>query len=288
MRLTARVPATSANLGAGFDAFGLALDLLNEVTLDTDAEPVVTWDGEGADELPTDGTDLVSTTIRHVADSTGRDVPAFALHGTSRIPLERGLGSSSAAIVAGVALAHELLERVGVPDAETVFAIAAAIEGHPDNVAAATFGGFTIVTDGTSVERFDPHPDVRPVVLVPERARISTEEARRRLPSNVPLEDAVFNAGHAALTAAAIIERPSALPAAFGDRLHERQRLALVPEVAAVHGRQRAGGVAGCDSGSGPTLLAFERDGAEVPDPGEGWRLLRIGVRRSGVEVVRS
>jgi homoserine kinase len=280
-RLTARVPATSANVGAGFDAFALALDLCNEVTVDTDAEPSVTWQGEGADELATDGTDLASSTIRRFVPEA-----AFALHGLNRIPLEAGLGSSAAAIVAGVALGCALRGDPTPDDAADVFRMAAEIEGHPDNVAAATYGGFTIVVDGTHVERFDPHPDVRPVVLMPEGSRVSTEEARRRLPRDVPLGDVVFNAGHAALTAAAIVARPSALARALGDRVHERQRLSLVPDVGAVFEELRAAGVAVCVSGSGTTLLAFDVGGVPVDDPGPGWRVERLPVRRSGIELV--
>jgi homoserine kinase len=108
MKFTVRVPATSANLGPGFDSFGLALQLYNEVTIDTDAEPGITWEGEGADELPTDGSDMVSRAMQFEEqlcmegpDATGEPLPPFALHGVNRIPLERGLGSSSAAVVAG-------------------------------------------------------------------------------------------------------------------------------------------------------------------------------------------
>ena len=282
-RLTARVPATSANLGAGFDAFALALDLYNEVTVDTDAQVGVTWEGEGADELATDGTDLVSSTIRRLAPEA-----TFALRGVNRIPLEAGLGSSAAAIVAGVVLGRALRGDPTPDAAADVFAMAAEIEGHPDNVAAATHGGFTIVVDGTHVERFDPHPDVRPVVLMPEGSRVSTDEARRRLPRDVPLGDVVFNAGHAALTAAAIVSRPSALARAVGDRVHERQRLSLVPDVGAVFEELRAAGVAVCVSGSGPTLLAFEVGGVAVEDPGAGWRVQRLSVRRPGLELVEA
>jgi homoserine kinase len=288
VRLTARVPATSANLGPGFDCFGLALDLCNEVTVDTDAEPGVTWEGEGADELPTDGSDLISTTIRHVAQRVAaggpRPVPPIGIHALNRIPLERGLGSSSAAAVAGVALAYVLLDLLDAPDPFATFSIAAGLEGHPDNAAAAAFGGFTIVA-GDAVHRFDPHPDLRPVVLVPMNARVATEEARRRLPRDVSRDDAVFNAGHAALTTAALLQDPDLLYAAMRDRLHEAERLALVPEVGAMFERVRAANVPVCVSGSGPALLAFERDRYPVPDPGDGWRVLRVPVRASGVEV---
>ena len=280
-RLTARVPATCANLGAGFDAFALALDLCNEITVDTDAEPAVTWIGEGASELATDGSDLATATIRRVASDA-----VFALHGTNRIPLERGLGSSSAAIVAGVALGRALSGDPTPENPEEVFRMAAEIEGHPDNVAAAAYGGFTIVVDGTVVERFDPHADVRPVVLIPEGSRISTEEARRRLPREVALDDVVYNAAHAGLTSAAILGRPNALASALGDRLHERQRLSLVPDVASVFERMRGAGVPVCVAGSGPTLLAFEVGGIRVEHPGDGWRVERLPVRSTGIELV--
>ena len=110
MRVTVRVPATSANLGPGFDTFGLALDLCNEVTVDTDAPPGVRWEGEGADELPVDGSDLVSTTMASIATSMEMPLPPLALHGVNRIPMARGLGSSSAATVAGVVLASHVLD----------------------------------------------------------------------------------------------------------------------------------------------------------------------------------
>lgn len=293
MRLTARVPATSANLGPGFDRFGLALDLCNEVTIDTDAEPGVSWEGEGAGELPTDGSDMVSRAMRFalakVTEAHGPGVfalPPLHLHGANAIPLQSGLGSSAAATVAGIALVYALFDLSDGPHPPTAFTLAAEMEGHPDNAAAAAFGGFTIVLDDGFVRRFDPHPGLRPVVLVPEGVRLSTEEARGVLPAEVSREDAVFNLGHAALTAAAILHDPEMLFVAMRDRLHQDARLALVPEVRGVFERLRAGNVPVCVSGSGPTLLAFERDRWPVPVPGEGWRVLRVPVRRNGVEIV--
>lgn len=290
MKLTARVPATSANLGPGFDCFGLALDLCNEVTIDTETEPGVTWEGEGADELPTDGSDMVSRAMRHIeaaaVDTRPYPLPPMHLHGVNRIPLARGLGSSAAAAVAGVALAYALFDLVEGPhDPHTTFSVAADLEGHPDNAAAATFGGFTIVA-GQDVERLDPHPDLHPVLLIPERIRVSTDEARRVLPETVSREDAVFNVGHAALTMARILHDPEGLRLAMRDRLHQDARLALVPEVREVFERLQAENVPVCVSGSGPTLLAFERERWPVPDPSEGWRVLRVPVRRNGVEIL--
>lgn len=293
MKLTARVPATSANLGPGFDCFGLALELCNEVTIDTEAEPGVSWEGEGADELPTDGSDMVSRAMRSAeakvaeAHGPGRSVlPPFHLHGANRIPLARGLGSSAAAAVAGIALAYRLL---AVDDPESfpgnAFSLASEIEGHPDNAAAAAFGGFTIVA-GDDVERLDPHPDLRPVLVIPEHLRVSTDEARGVLPETVSRADAVFNVGHAALTMARILQDPDRLRLAMADRLHQDARLALVPEARAVFDRLHAANVPVCVSGSGPTLLGFERDRWPVPEPGDGWRVLRVPVRRSGVEIL--
>jgi homoserine kinase len=285
MRLTARVPATSANLGPGFDCFGLALDLVNEVTVATGSEPGVTWQGEGADELPTDGTDMVSRAMAHVARAMSGEgrLPPLRLSGINRIPLQSGLGSSAAAAVAGVALGARLL---GSPhDLRATFAMAADLEGHADNAAAAVYGGFTLVTSEGSVLRFDPHRDLRPVVLVPEGVRLPTEEARRALPRQVPREDAVFNVAHAALMVAAILRRPELLYTAMRDRLHQDVRLALVPEVRDLFDRLSAAGIPICVSGAGPSLLAFERDGHPVPDPGDGWRVLRLPVRAVGVEV---
>jgi homoserine kinase len=280
MRSTVRVPATSANLGPGFDCFGLAFDLCNEVTVDTHAEPAITWEGEGADELPVDGSDLISETMRRVA--AGRGLPAFAMHGVNRVPLARGLGSSSAAVVAGVVAAFTLLGSEPRPMA--VFPLASAIEGHPDNAAPACCGGFTIALPDGAVHRFDVHPAVRPVLLVPE-LRGSTAEARAALPDLVPRADATFNAAHAALMVRALTDDPGLLGDALQDRMHQDARLGLVPPVADVFRMLRDDAVPVCVSGAGPTLLAFEHE-ATVPDPGDGWRVVRPPVRPRGFDLV--
>jgi homoserine kinase len=279
MRFSAEVPATVANLGPGFDAFGLALDLANVVTIDTEADGVA-WEGEGAAELPTDGSDLVSRTIRAVAPGA----PAFGLRGRNAIPLERGLGSSAAAVVAGVLLGRAL---AGEPtDPADVLPVAAAIEGHPDNAAAAIHGGFTIVA-GTTIVRCDVVPTVAPVVLIPLDVRTSTGAARAALPSSVPLADAAGSAACAALVPLALTQDPRLLATALEDRLHQDVRLAAVPTVRAVFDRLRAAGVPVCLAGSGPSLLAFEVDGRPVAEPGEGWRVLRSGVRATGARLSR-
>lgn len=282
MRLVARVPATSANLGAGFDSLALALDLCNEVTVDTEAEPGVTWKGEGAGELPTDGSDAVSRAMREAALALGLDLPPFALASVNRIPVERGLGSSAAAAVGGIELATALLG--GDPDPGRTLAIASRLEGHPDNVAAAIHGGLTIAFDDRAV-RLDPSPDLRPAVLIPDHERLPTSVARETLPRRVALGDASFNAGRAALAVVAITERPDLLRDALQDRLHQRARLALLPSVEPVFQRLWEEGLAVCVSGAGPSLLAFEQEGRTVPDMGPGWRVLRVPARAAGVEV---
>ncbi|MEX0989367.1 MAG: homoserine kinase [Actinomycetota bacterium] len=293
MRITVRVPATSANLGPGFDCLGLALELCNEVTLDTaGSDPSVTWEGEGAGELPTDGSDMVSRAIAFAAAELGDGTtPGFSLHGTNRIPLERGLGSSSAAAVAGIVLAHEI--RGSVPaDPASVFALASAFEGHPDNAAAAVHGGLTIAVgdEGGShtVVRLDPHPFLRPVVLIPQTERLPTDRARRALSPEVSRGDAVANLQHTALAVVALTRDPSLLGAALVDRLHQQARLELVPEVAAVFGSLQRAGVPVCVSGAGPALLAFRSEARSVPNPPGGWRILDPEVRPIGYEVDRN
>jgi len=295
MRVTVRVPATSANLGPGFDSFGLALDLCNEVSIDTDAPPGVSWEGEGAGELPTDGTDMVSRTMESIATTMEMPLPPLSLHGVNRIPLARGLGSSSAAAVAGVVLASRLLD-LGIDghnveparrDVYSVFANAAAIEGHPDNAAPATYGGVTIAMEGY-VRRLEPHPDLRPVVLVPE-LMLATADARRALPERVALDDAVFNLAHAALMVEALTDDPELLRIALRDRLHQDARLALVPEMADVFHDLRGRHVPVCVSGAGPSLLAFPlgETGEMLDDvlPPSGWRALPLAIQHEGFTV---
>src|SRR4051812_16741559 len=285
VRLTARVPATSANLGPGFDALAIALDLCNEVTIETAPAANVTWEGEADASLPRDGSDLVNAAFRSVFDDAGIEPPTVALHGVNRIPVERGLGSSAAAVVAGVALAFAALGRELEPDAMAPFTDG--FEDHHDNVAAALRGALTIaytVGDGWRAARLEAHPDLRPVALVPE-TRLSTVLAREALPSAVPLMDAAFDAGRAALVVHALTVAPSLLPVALEDRLHQEVRLELLPEAREVFEKVRSDGVPVCVSGAGPSLMAFETPERSVPDPGGSWRSLRLAVRSAGVEV---
>jgi homoserine kinase len=287
LRVTARVPATVANLGPGFDSFGLALSLYNEIEVDTDAEPGVLIEGEGADELPRDGSNLVVRAMQAFAIDVGRELPPLSIKCTNAIPLERGLGSSAAAAVGGLLLADRLL-GVAV-DRTELLRLATALEGHADNSAAALSGGLAVAyltDDGWRAERVDPTSSLRPVVLISERERMGTEAARRSLPDDVALEDAIFNASRAGLLILALTVRPELLGAAVEDRLHQEARLGLAPAAAELFGRLRHAGVPVCVAGSGPTLLAFESEQASVPDPGDGWRLLRVEVAPEGATLL--
>ena len=289
MKLQAAAPATAANLGPGFDCLALALDLWNEFELDTGAEPGLEVHGEGATELADPSTHLVVSTIRQLAEQRGADVPPFRLRCTNRVPLARGLGSSASAAVAGILLAERLLGvEATLPER---LALAAEIEGHPDNAAACLTGGLALVHRPPAAEaphavRLEPHAELKPVVLVPESERVSTEAARRALPASVSMDVAVTTLSRAALAVVALTWRPDLLGDALVDELHEPFRLPLAPGAAALHARLRAEGFPVCVAGSGPSLLVFDQDpGRPVPDLGEGWRMLRPAVALRGASV---
>lgn len=285
-RLRVRVPATVANLGPGFDCLALAVDLWNEFSVDSEAEPGIAVEGEGAGELPADGTNLVFRTISFVAREAGGSLPAFALRCVNAIPLARGLGSSASALVAGVLLADRLL-GTRFP-ADTLLEMAADLEGHADNVAACLRGGLVLAylsPEGWRAETLDPSPDLRPVLLVPEAERMSTEDARRVLPREVPLAEAAFNLSRSALSVLALTSRPDLLAVALEDRLHQPRRLPLVPKARSLFQDLREAGLPVCVAGSGPTLLAFEQDGQRVWDLGPGWRVLRPAIATQGASV---
>jgi homoserine kinase len=286
MRLRAGVPASIANLGSGFDCAALALELRNEFILDTNAEPVVRVEGEGAGELPEGPANLVAKAIAAVAVETGTAAPPYALTCVNRVPLQRGLGSSASAVVGGLLLGDRLL-GANLPEDE-LLGLAASFEGHADNVAACLLGGLALVFGtpaGWRAERVDPGPSVGPVVLIPEAERLSTDAARRAIPLSVPFPDAAFNVSRSALLTLAFTERPALLPAALEDRLHQDYRLPLMPKSRTLLDRLRAEGIAACVAGAGPALLALETEGHMVPDPGPGWRAWRAEVARAGATV---
>ncbi|MGH2739879.1 MAG: homoserine kinase [Actinomycetota bacterium] len=286
MRLTVRAPATVANLGPGFDVMGLAVDLANEVVADLDREPAVAVEGEGAGELPEDASNVVFRTMSFLAREAGGSLPPFHLHCVNRIPLERGLGSSAAAVVSGLLLGDHLLGSSLGPD--RLLELAVDLEGHPDNVAACLRGGLALAylsQEGWRAERLDLHPELRPVLLVPQEERLPTADARRVLPLTVSMADATFNTARAALVLLALTERPEVLGDALEDRLHQSRRLDLVPASRAVFQDLRDRGIPTCVSGAGPSLLAFETNRRTVPDLGPAWRVLRVAAGTEGAHV---
>jgi homoserine kinase len=286
--VTVRTPATSANLGPGFDALGLALTLYDDLEARiTDGGFVVTVEGEGAGELPGDEEHLVVRAMLATFDALGERPAGLVVNCVNGIPQARGLGSSSAAIVGGVQLARGLV-RGGMKliDDEDALRIAARLEGHPDNVAPCLLGGYTIAwTEGAGARavRLGTHEGVRPKVFVPTE-RGYTASARAALPSNVPHAEASFNAGRAALLTHAITGDPSLLFAATEDRLHQGYRAEAMPGTASLVASLRSVGVAAVVSGAGPTVLAL----SEVPagfHPGTEWRAETLGVDAHGALV---
>jgi homoserine kinase len=262
------VPATSANLGPGYDSLGLALDLRDVVTaevVDSGLEIVVS--GVGADEVPRDERHLVHRAMTSAFEAMGCPPPGVRLHCRNQIPHGRGLGSSSAAIVAGVCAARGLVAGGSLlMDDEAVFTLAAEIEGHPDNVAPALLGGFTIARaedGGFHAATVAVDPRVQVVVFVPPDP-VETKVARGLLPSVVPHADAAANAGRAALLVAALTRQPELLLPATEDFLHQRYRRPAMPDSLALVEELRADGVAAVVSGAGPTVLAFT-DAASQP-----------------------
>jgi len=270
MRVHVRVPASTANLGPGFDALGLALGLHNEIEAGESDRVAVTIEGEGAAQLATGERNVVVRALRAAYAAAGRRFDGCTIRCVNRIPLARGLGSSAAAWVGGLVAGNALL---GSPlDRATLLVLAAQAEGHPDNVAAALLGGLTVAYGGGDGARALSLPvpsDLSWVVLVPD-VSMATAEARALLPASVPRADAVFNVQRVALLLASLqAGRPDCLRAALEDRLHEPYRLPLFPWMAGVTAAARASGALGCVlSGAGPSLLAVVSGEAQAATVG--------------------
>jgi homoserine kinase len=293
-----RVPATSANLGPGFDACGLALALYDDVVVQaTGAGLHVDVDGEGAASVPRTEKHLVVQALRAGLTALGGQPDGLTLRCTNRIPHGRGLGSSAAAIVAGLVAARALVaggqERL---DDAALLQLANRMEGHPDNVAACLHGSYTVAwTAGDGVahaRRLEAGPGLVPVAFVPA-TQVRTSKARRLLPSSVPFTDAALDAGRAALLTAAVTADPvdlEVLQAATEDRLHQPYRAAAMPRSAALVERLRDDGVAAVISGAGPTVLALcdQARAARVADLSvRGFSVHVLGIDRLGARVMR-
>ena len=287
-----RAPATCANLGPGFDSFGLAVGCLDAVEVERTSQGVhVEVAGEGADSVPTDESHLVVRAIRATFDLLGVGQPGIRLSCTNRIPQSRGLGSSAAAIVSGIQSAEALVPGA-VLGSDQALTLAAALDGHPDNVAACLLGRFTVAWAEGAVTRavsLDVHRDVSPVLFVPPTLA-STRVARELLPQQVPHVDARVNAGRAGLFVAAVTRYPHELLAATEDRLHQSFRRSMMPASLDLVDRLREAGVAAVISGAGPTVLALTTSATPVQAvqwTPVGWACLRLPVA-DAAEVVRT
>ncbi len=261
IKVKVKVPASSANLGPGFDAIGLALQIYNELTLSVAAGPIseVQIEGEGAASLPRDENHLSLRAAGVLFKAAGIKPPSWKLRQLNRIPAGSGLGSSSAAIVGGMIAANAFLPNP--LSREQILELAAQMEGHPDNVAPAIYGGMVIsCCDRGKLRTFKvpTAPGLRLLVAVPE-ITLATQAARCVLPEQVPLSDAVFNAGRAAALAAALSTgKEDVLSWATEDRLHQPYRCCLSPgSEAAMAAARRAGAGGAAISGAGPSIIAF-------------------------------
>lgn len=261
-----QVPASAANLGPGFDALALALELRDiyvaQILDDEGFDVDVT--GEGADEVKKDGKHLVIKAMMAGFEFMGGKPRGIALRALNSIPHGRGLGSSAAAIVGGLSLARGLvLSGNNLMSDDDLIALATDMEGHPDNIAAAALGGATIswMEDRASVatgcaSRFSVDPSVRALVFLPH-TQLSTGKARRMLPESVPHKDAAINAGRAALLVHALSVHPELLFAATEDHLHQEYRREAMPRSVDLVRKLRGAGVAAMISGAGPSVLVL-------------------------------
>jgi homoserine kinase len=285
-----RVPATSANLGPGFDALGLALALYDDVVVRVTDEPGLSVDvaGMGAATVARNARNLVVRSMRAAFDRIGGKPRGLEVVCANRIPHGRGLGSSAAAIVAGVVAARALVvggaERM---DDDAALALATELEGHPDNVAACLRGGLTLswtAADGARAVGLDVDDSLAPVAFIPGSSS-STRAARKLLPDDVPHADAVVQAARAALLVEALRHRPDLLFTATEDRLHQPYRAEAMPRTAALVAELREAGVPAVVSGAGPTVLALttaEGREAALGFQRRGWSGTPLDVDREG------
>ncbi|AHY45509.1 thrB: homoserine kinase [Rubrobacter radiotolerans] len=256
--ISVRVPATSANLGPGFDAVGLALSLSMRISLDRAPEPFVEVFGVGADLIPATPEHPAYRAAKFVAEFIGEPDVSFHLIQENSIPPARGLGGSAAALVGGAVAANDLLGRAMAP--EDLLNLVCDLDGHPDNAAPALLGGLiigTLTPEGIKSVRLEPE-DLGAAVVVPDFT-VSTSAARHALPELVPHKDAVFNVGRSGLLLGALATgRYDLLGVAMQDRLHQPYRAHLIPGLEEVISTALEHGAYGsCLSGSGPTVLAF-------------------------------
>ena len=294
-KVQARIPATSANLGPGFDTFGLALSFYDEYEAEVISSGLeIVIHGEGESVAPTDESNLIYRAMKLVFDANGKAVPPIRLTCHNNIPHGRGMGSSGAAVAGGVMLAAGLLAPEIELSEQQLLEYATELEGHPDNVAPALFGGLTIAwvdETGPHHKKLAVHRGLSPLVLVPPH-QMSTKLARSLQPESVPHTDAVFNVSRSALLVAALTQSPELLLAATEDRLHQNYRASAMPETSELISLLRAEGHPAVVSGAGPSDLVLEDDPekrlkavslAEQKFP--QWRALTLAVDVKGASV---
>ena len=289
-----RVPATSANLGPGFDALGLALALYDDVVVRVTDEPGLTVDvaGMGAARVARNERNLVVRAMYAAFKQLGGRPRGLEVVCANRIPHGRGLGSSAAAIVAGIVAARALVaggnERLGD---EAALALASELEGHPDNVAACLLGGLTVAwtgSDGGRAVSLRTAKALAPVAFIPGTSS-STKAARRLLPETVPHADAARNAGRAALLVAALGGRTELLMVATEDRLHQDYRAPAMPRTAELVSDLRTAGIPAVVSGAGPTVLALTTTSSReqaLAVTRRGWATTPLDVDLEGASVL--
>ena len=291
-KVTVQVPASSANLGPGYDTLGIALSLYDTVEVEVTCSGLeVEIFGEGADELPRDGSHLVVKAIRSALKAADVEVSGLRVVCTNNIPQSRGLGSSASAAVAGVAAGNGL---AGFPLSEQqVVQLSSAFEGHPDNAAASVLGNAvvswtTVPVDGRSLPEYraatlDVHPSIKATALVPD-FHASTQAVRRVLPSHVTHADAAFNVSRTAVNVAALTTYPDLLWEGTRDRLHQPYRADVLPVTAEWVNRLRNRGYAAYLSGAGPTIMVLHTEPIEeaILDDARGQNLRVLELEVAG------
>ncbi|CAB4578587.1 unannotated protein [freshwater metagenome] len=295
-KLRVTVPATSANLGPGFDSLGMALAFYDEYELETiPAGLEISIEGEGANSAAKDETNLIFRSIKLVFDSVGEKLPGIRLICRNSIPHGRGMGSSGAAVAGGVMLAAGLLANKQFTE-QQLLEFATKMEGHPDNVAPALFGGLTIAwvdETGPHHKKLTVHRGISPLVLVAPN-EMSTKLARSLQPESVPHTDAVFNVSRSALLVAALTQSPELMMSATEDRLHQNYRASAMPETSRLISSLREKSHPAVVSGAGPSVLVLEGDPQNrleaiqyVKEAFSDWRALALAVDFKGASLER-
>lgn len=286
-RAVVRVPATSGNLGPGFDCMGMAHGIWDEVEARLVMGPTrVEIFGQGSDTLPRDDDHLIVQALRAGLEHCGVPATGVRLTSRNRIPQGKGLGSSAAAVVAGLLLAKAFIQRDDYLDNQTLLTLATRFEGHPDNAAPAIYGGAVVTWVDSSGARAIPltlHPEIQTSLLIPD-AILPTSTARAALPERVPHTDAAFNASRTALLTWALEHDPSLLVEATRDRLHQEYRASSMPGTAQVLRALRDAGWPAVVSGAGPAILVLDELDSTTASilQSRGFRVHNPGIARGG------